>query len=305
MYLTPPHIDLQWFGLKNDAWKCWLNDVENHVGRTCNNMENDAPTWFPEIDDAWVPSELCGDFYREPDNVVRGASLAHTIHEVTDPVLTDDVVRSGFNKELHIDSDVSDTVHDDPSFLDEKWTDNFFDAEMKLVRDLTKRFTDDVCPSPPTDPFFRYEVTAIRVQCERASMLGNSLLDLLDAGEASVVTKMNHKKFTINASIFQDDTLCALKIRIFQQELQTGTYIVDVQRRSGDSVLFMQAYWQIFIHLLDHMKEVTLLGDTDSQLCAQIHAQFDCSAVGVQPEQRWMLPPLLTLEGPCTSIRPP
>jgi len=160
-----------------------------------------------------------GDFYREPDEVVRGVTL--------------DMGFTGFEE-------------------DQKGIDEVHKCGLKQGPTLTSaapfagrgaRFQyGDVPPGRPGDAWFQLEATTTIIKDMSPVDLGNSLLDFLDEEVAAIITKLNRKKFSLKAEAFVDGLACKVKVRVYQQE--GDAFAVEFQRRSGDCITFNHLYQQ-------------------------------------------------------------
>ena len=105
----------------------------------------------------------------------------------------------------------------------------------------TKRFHNDERPSPlPTDPFFKLESTTIHVEEQSPQKIWNCLIGFLSNGIISNVLKISPQKFAIKSEFFMNSLFCVIKIRIYD----TGphAHAIEFQRRSGDSICFIQVF---------------------------------------------------------------
>lgn len=117
-----------------------------------------------------------------------------------------------------------------------------------------KGFTEaDAPPLMPRDPLFRLQTTTFHVLPGNSggSYIGDVLLEFLDKKVVSTIVKINRRKYTIKAHVFLDHIMCTLKIRTYEQA-SGGTYAVEFQKRSGDSVVFSHAFCEGKKHVLMH-----------------------------------------------------
>jgi len=165
-----------------------------------------------------MPS-LMGDFYCEPDDVVRGVTLP----------LGDGF---GFSQACDMDK-FSQFAHVEPFSI----SSNEFQ-------------TSDVPPALPDELRPHLEATTLHLsehspKCmivyPLPSMLFNSLITFLEHVVHARIKKVNHKKFTIRADVIIEGFPCDIKVRIYQEQ---RTSLLEFQRRSGDSVAFMRLFSQ-------------------------------------------------------------
>jgi hypothetical protein len=173
-------------------------------------MEELMRDWEAE---AGSPPFLAGDFYREGDDVTRGLTLCNgdEFLEYTGQDVKDDCM--------------SRLLEEEPGYWKGTWND---DADLM-----------------PKDNFFRVGETTILVQSVCAEDLQNRLLGLLADDASGVLLKVNRSKFTIKAQISIDGFSCVAKVYIYKKEEgwpSSGQYVVDIQRRSGDSLVFRRLY---------------------------------------------------------------
>jgi len=105
----------------------------------------------------------------------------------------------------------------------------------------TERFPESQRPPPlPTDPFFELEeVTTLRFSLNpkfEPSKIGNDLLDFLEDSVSASILKVRPVKFTVKANVFIESRMCTIKARVYHTS--GSEYALEVQRRSGDAVVF-------------------------------------------------------------------
>jgi len=154
---------------------------------------------------------LQGDFYCEPDDVVRGVNLS-----VVDAM--------GFS---------------------------FSQACNKRI--LKKLDPSDTPPALSEEAKTHLEATTLQTRQYSPNAAVNKLLAFLRGMDDAQVLKVNPNKFTICASAILHGFACDFKIRIYQQEQGS---IVEFQRRSGDTLAFLDLY---------HEASEYLMGPLDSQ----------------------------------------
>lgn len=161
---------------------------------------------------------LSGDFYHEADDVTRGLSLS----------LYNDA--AGFNY-------VGETCkHEGP-----------LATKRRSNLPISRFGEDDEALQVPEDDFFQLEQTTIVVSGDSSAHIGNRMIDFLRTEAASLITKVNCTKFTIKAEVCLDGLSCEIKVRIYQSAF--GGHMVEMQRRSGDSIAFHRLYQWASQHL--------------------------------------------------------
>lgn len=158
---------------------------------------------------ASVPT-LCGDFYSEPDDVVRGLTLP-----------LGDGMDFGSNQEL----DGGKLI------IREHWG-----ASAHGSRGFQAM---DVAPGLSEEVERHLEATVSRLDECSPILAGNRLLTFLEQVVDARVNKVSHKKFTIRAEIFAQGLYCDVKFRIYQRG---RACVVEFQRRCGDGVAFSKLY---------------------------------------------------------------
>mmetsp|Transcript_111977 Transcript_111977/g.311776 ORF Transcript_111977/g.311776 Transcript_111977/m.311776 type:complete len:443 (+) Transcript_111977:90-1418(+) len=234
---------------------------------------------MPDETEGWRnPTTFSGDFYREPDNVVRGMSLAQASLGVSGASSFKGVLGGDFYSEpddvfrgisMRADAHAgllrgSPGFHESLNMLPEclgKLEPGLSckaQHQSGCVFSGVERFTEgDVPPSVPADPFFKLEVTTIHVSSSTPWDIGNNLLDFLNTKVVSSITKVSTLKFAIKADVLAESSSCALKVRTYREERER--YAVEFQRRSGDSVTFNQTFQQARKFLSPHFTPVTIM----------------------------------------------
>lgn len=206
--------------------------------------------------DAWSMSRFQGDWYREPDDVVRGVpmSMAQVPDSFGSPYDF-----GGFSVDADFYRDAEDPckglstgIPGEPAFfgsipmpgelqgkLDPGW--GFEPAALvhsERRGTVVEPFTEaDAPPKMPSGPLATLEKTCVKISTTSAHLVGNALLDFL-ADHA--VIKANRKKFTIKANAFFDGVMCTLKIRVYKQE--HWGFHVELQHRAGDRICFGKTF---------------------------------------------------------------
>mmetsp|Transcript_35818 Transcript_35818/g.83317 ORF Transcript_35818/g.83317 Transcript_35818/m.83317 type:complete len:442 (+) Transcript_35818:93-1418(+) len=215
----------------------------------------------------WRDPTALGDYYREPDNVMRGMSLSQASLDVPgrspfkglggDFFCEPDNVLKGMQIAAEARSSL---LHRGPLELQEclKMPDRSRRPDEGKVPDLgmtperlgkarslssTERFLEgDVPPSTPSDPYFKFEATTVHMSSSQPWDIGNNLLDFLISKLVASITKVSRAKFAIKADLFVECSMCTVKVRTYKEGLDR--YAVEFQRRSGDCVTFNKAFQQ-------------------------------------------------------------
>lgn len=158
---------------------------------------------------------LMGDFYCEPDDVVRGLTLP----------LGD---AFGFSQACDIDK-FSQFAH------------------VEALSIPSSEFhSSDVPPALPDEMRPHLEATTLLLSEHSPIIAANSLLTFLEQVVHARIKKVNRKKFTIRADVSIEGFPCDIKVRIYQEQRAS---LLEFQRRSGDAVAFMRFYTQASGHL--------------------------------------------------------
>lgn len=172
-----------------------------------------------------MPS-LIGDYYREPDDVTRGLSLysgAADFSQMQDFLYHKDAQMFGKAGMMEMEILGRGPTNDHRCDLQ------------------TSRFEEDCEAFPvPADTLFQLEQTTVLVNDSSAAQIGNHMLDFLGSEIAGLVTKVNRIKFTIKAKVYLDGLSCEAKVRIYRKA--PDQHIVEMQRRSGDSIAFNRLF---------------------------------------------------------------
>jgi len=165
-----------------------------------------------------------GDFYRQPDDITRGLTM-YSCEDLTDftKLVKADCVSYGFSEE-----------------------------------DCQTAWGYDAEPIPEHN-FFQLGPTTVLVSSVSAATLLDRLLDFLAEDASGVLLKVNRKKFTLKAQVFIDGFSCVAKAYIYKK--CAGQYVIDIQRRSGDSVAFQRMYRSVSQHFeLDGLRNGVSMG---------------------------------------------
>lgn len=175
--------------------------------------------------DSLVPPPLMGDFYREPDDVVRGVSI--------DSFAFDFDSYAGHLAPWEAMKVIDESTQSSPSLH----------AQAYRFHALQEG------RSVPDDPFFLLEKTTQYLAGVSPATAGNHVLDFLELSIPSAITKVSDKKITIKAEAFHAGHACLIKVYIYRQ--QSGC-AVEFQRRSGDAIAFLRTYEKAAEYLSEH-----------------------------------------------------
>jgi hypothetical protein len=231
-----------------------MDDLNRMVS---DELARDTSEW---LEDGGWRNSFPGDYYREPDDVVRGVSMQSLDASIdfmgfggmgNDPYHDSEDLARDASPEIFLDSVggkypglLSDKKRDSSTYIPEKFT------------------PSDEPPNAPTEEYWKYLRTTISVQSEKPGegyKIGNHLLAFLNEKVVSEVLKVrapslgNARKFSIKADVSIDNVMCTMKIRVWKNTRGHNWYCVDFQRRRGDSVPFTQAYRQACAYLRAHM----------------------------------------------------
>jgi hypothetical protein len=172
--------------------------------------------WADALDLA--PPPLLGDFYREPDEVVRGITLGSSAFDF-------DSIDDVWNPALPSPWDALKEVGESTTIRSSPGQVSRFPSgqEGRIV---------------PADSCFFLEKTTQYLPM-LPSTAANHVLDFLEQEVISSITKVNHKKASIKAEVFHMNLACQMKVYIYQQECGCA---VEFQKRSGDGISFRGVY---------------------------------------------------------------
>lgn len=166
---------------------------------------------------------LLGDFYGEPEDVVRGLTLSPG----------DELCCGNLDQEW--DGGQSKKLE---GFEEQS-------PEGASSKSVERFQATDLPPTLPAELAAFLEVTTLRLSQSSSVAVGNSLLELLENAAARVY-KLSRIKFSIKAEVIVSGLHCHVKIRIYQQQ---DTCIVEFRRYDGDAVAFNKFYCQATHHL--------------------------------------------------------
>lgn len=192
-------------------------------------------TWRSAISSGALPSGeawdsgggFAGDFYNEPDNVVRGIAVGAA-----------DVPNLGaFDKDFGKGLGGFDFAPPEIEFgisLSDEYTSDYTPAAHRFSE-------EDPIPAMPADPLFKLEATTLfAAGGSSAAAIGNAVLDFFGTKVVASVTKVNQKKCCVKADVFVDGSMCTMKTRVYSQP--GACFAIEFQRRCGDGVVFNEVY---------------------------------------------------------------
>jgi hypothetical protein len=161
---------------------------------------------------------LAGDFYREDDNVTRGLSLYNDADQFMYRGDTDLLGKACMEAPL-------------------TWAKV---PEQSSSTAVLRFLEEDEAMPVPEDEFFQLEQTRIVVSGMSAADVGNRMINFLGSEASGLISKVNRKKFTIKAEVCLHGLTCETKVRVYRHAFMQ--YIVEMQRRSGDTIAFHNLY---------------------------------------------------------------
>jgi len=199
---------------------------------------------FDGLYDASDAPPLMADFYREPDNVVRGVTLESTPFDFDSYGDACGAALSGPWEPLKF-------IEQPSRFIELPSKSN--EESLRVIDESTEagptfqgfkgpqhRFTErQEGRKVPEDPFFYMERTTQFLPGVCASEAGNHVLDFFEQEIESRILKLSNEKLSFRAEAFHSGRDCQMKVYIYQQESGCA---VEFQRRSGDSILFWDVY---------------------------------------------------------------
>jgi hypothetical protein len=111
----------------------------------------------------------------------------------------------------------------------------------------SERFTSlNAPPAVPSDSYFQLATTSLRLGMPAKDMsphmVGNSILAFFNEACTAQLLKVRPSKFWVKANVFVEGRLCVVKARVYSEGL--GVYALELQRRSGCSLVFNTIYSQ-------------------------------------------------------------
>lgn len=179
---------------------------------------------------------LLGDFYNERDDVKRGVTLGLI------PAATDLKLADAF-KDLDAYDSYSSFANLSACDICAFQPRDDCNVGVECLSSALTEFNRP--PAVPEDSFFELEVTTFSVS---RTSFARTMHDRLNGSLlCSSVTKVNPEKCTITACVFVDGLTCSIKIRCYQNHVEAASvgeesWMVEVQRRSGDCLAFTKAY---------------------------------------------------------------
>jgi len=159
------------------------------------------------------PPPLLGDFYTEPDDVVRGLTLDSTFMNL-----------DGLEK-------IGSFSNVNPS-----WDQPL---EERAGTGSTRFCEDNKGRNVPADPFFKFGKATKFLCAASPAEAGTWVLDFLEQEVSSRIIKVNDQKITIKAEVLHAGLTCTLKVYIWQHGCGSA---VEFQRRNGDGIAFCGVY---------------------------------------------------------------
>jgi len=159
---------------------------------------------------------LLGDYYVEPDDVVRGVTLPLAAFPSGDAFFLGHMCDGGKTSTL---------------------------AHLQASSDCGEVFDAEFEPPSLSEEIQTFlACTTLQLSNHSPVSAGNGLLSFLRSELDSKVGKVNKQKFTIRAEVFVGGLWCSVKVRIY---LNDGGSTMELQRRSGDSISFFRLYHQV------------------------------------------------------------
>mmetsp|Transcript_10273 Transcript_10273/g.23165 ORF Transcript_10273/g.23165 Transcript_10273/m.23165 type:complete len:441 (-) Transcript_10273:58-1380(-) len=217
----------------------------------------------PEAAEWQGTTRLPGDYYQEPDTVLRGVTLGSSaeapvagdyygdFEETCRGITIDDWPREDFG--LSLDGSCykpQGIAITEPAPHVEPWKPSKVACRPNEGPGVQCRFEQDARASDmPPDPWFRLEPTTVHISCDAPCEIGNCLIDFLEHKMQASVSK--DKDVCLKAKVFLKDSLapnldfsmCSVKVRVYTSE-QARRWPTEFSRRSGCSMVFSCFYRQ-------------------------------------------------------------
>lgn len=190
--------------------------------------------WRSALSEGTLPSgqvwdgggAFSGDFYNEPDNVVRGIAIGPA-----------DVPHLGggldpFGKGL---LDFAPPELEFAPLSSGKYASDYAPAAHQFSE-------EDPTPAMPADPLFKLEATTLFAVGGSSAAIGNAVLEFFGTKVVASVTKVTRKKCCVKADVFVDGSMCTMKTRVYSQP--GARFAIEFQRRCGSVVVFSVVYQQ-------------------------------------------------------------
>lgn len=207
--------------------------------------------------------QLHGDFYREPDDVMRGCTLVGAA-DFLEEVSSGDLSLHSQKGLAHVAG--RDWYHGAELF---DWVPHSSTvAEMEAARAVS--FSDAVQPSELL--VSDRTATSIMLEASSAAAVASHIRDFLKRDVTASILKTSPSKFSIKAQVFQDVggclANCTLKARLFKPvpsasscgQNTDGVVLVQLCRRQGDSLAFAV----VFGLLAQSLRSVFKLAEEES-----------------------------------------
>lgn len=193
-----------------------------------SDLSSSADLQTPFADSLFGPQLLLsGDYYAEHDDVTRGLTLFSG-------------AEVGFTPLYATDKLVELPLHAAPSVFSQ------FDAD---------------CIPPALTDENRVHLAATSLVLPYAPCAaGNALLSFLRGNQLQYqINKVNQEKFTLRADAIVDGLCCNIKVRIYDDFHGS---VMEVRRRSGDTVAFSKVFQKLREHLLGPVLGVPAADDS-------------------------------------------
>eukprot|EP00933_Yihiella_yeosuensis_P009983 TRINITY_DN1161_c0_g5_i1.p1 TRINITY_DN1161_c0_g5~~TRINITY_DN1161_c0_g5_i1.p1 ORF type:complete len:392 (+),score=72.34 TRINITY_DN1161_c0_g5_i1:140-1315(+) len=189
-----------------------------------------------EVASALSPFRHECDYYNEPDDTVRGVTIDYHLGVGSDPIekLIRDEDGDRFDDEpiclLQLPMEIDDVSIEEKQDTTAKY-------EKEALSDLVEPAVKDISYASHTDIFLKADSIP-------ASVLRESLT-FLNTEVSSEVAKVNNKKLSIKAHVYQEvgyfKAHCLVKLRVFHLQAPGSPHkqvLVECSKRRGDSVAF-------------------------------------------------------------------
>jgi len=176
-----------------------------------------------QIEDAILPPSKASAFslFKEPDELCKGLALRGLALRSSLPL-------SGLEQNDAWKSGLS--IHNGGSSSPDSASSDCFKP-------------GDIPPEPPSDSFFKFEVTTQYVTSTSPFEIGNHLHDFFHKEVTGTLAKpVSRAKFAIKVDVFVGIAMCTMKVRVYNQG--SGRFAIEFQRRSGETLSFNSIYQQ-------------------------------------------------------------